>query len=224
MLLQNQYMIKAVVFDAGDLVYCRDDETLKPILDFLRERGHKVSAKQFIKAYDEHTLEMYKGKISKDGHLKKTLEYLKIKFDGKFFDEFAAVFRQNFSNIKIKENAYGSFEKIKSLGIKIGILTDTVTTEEKKWEWFRKINLAQFVDVIVCSSVTGHTKDEKEAYEAVLDKLNVSPQNVVFVGHKAYEMKGARLAGVKSASTKKSAGGDYYIRDISEILDLIESL
>ena len=217
-------MIKAIIFDAGDLVYYRDDETLKPILDFLGKNGYGISAKQFIKAYDEHALEVYKGKISKDEHLKKTLEYLKIKFDDKFFNEFAAVFRQNFSNIKIKENAHNTFEKIKSLNIKIGILTDTATTEEKKLEWLKKIDLARFVDTIVCSSVTGHTKDEKEAYEAVLNKLNISSQNAIFVGHKKYEMKGARLAGIKSVSTEKNAGGDYYIKDISEILDLIKKL
>ena len=142
-------MIKAVIFDAGDLVYYRDDETLKPILDFLRKSGYKVSAKQFIKVYDEYALQLYKGNISKDDHLKKALGHLKVKFDDKFFNEFASVFRQNFSNIKIKENAYISFERIKSLGIKIGILTDTATTEEKKWEWLKKISLAQFVDVFI---------------------------------------------------------------------------
>ncbi|MBI2654880.1 HAD family hydrolase [Candidatus Woesearchaeota archaeon] len=215
-------MIKAVIFDAGDLVYYRDDETLKLILDFLMERGHKVSAKQFIKAYDEYALQLYKNDISKDEHLKKTLEYLKIEFDGNFFNEFAAVFRQNFSNIKIKENAHSTFEKIKSLGIKIGILTDTATTEEKKWEWFKKIGLAQFVDVIVCSSVTGYTKDRKESYEAMLKKLNVKSFEAIFVGHKEYEMRGAKLAGIKSACIEKSAKGDHYIKDISEIIGLVK--
>lgn len=214
-------MIKAVIFDAGDLVYYRDDETLKPILDFLGKKRN-ISAKEFIKAYDEYALQLYKGNISKDDHLKKTLEHLRIKFDDIFFREFASIFRQNFSNIKIRENAYTSFEGLKSLGIKIGILTDTVTTEEKKWEWLRKINLTQFVDVIVCSSITGYTKDQKEAYEAILKKLKINASEAIFVGHKEYEMKGARLAGIKSASIEKSAKGDYYIRDISEIVGLIK--
>lgn len=216
-------MIKAVLFDAGDLVYYRDDETLKQILNFLRKKK-KVSANQFIQSYDEYALQLYKGNMSKDEHLKKTLEHLKIKFDENFLNEFAAVFRQNFSNIKIRENAYPVFEELKSLGLKIGILTDTATTEEKKWEWFKKINLAQFVDVIVCSSVTGHTKDEKEAYEEVLNRLNIKPSEAVFVGHKKYEMKGTKLAGIKSVSMEKDAGGDYCIKDISELIALIKKL
>ena len=215
-------MIKAVIFDAGEVVYYRDEETLKPILDFLKKNRINVSGKQFIKAYDAYALAAYKGNISKDEHLKKTLQFLKIKkYDDEFFNEFAKVFRKEFSNVKIKESTYKTFEKIKSLGIKIGILTDTLTTEEKKWEWLRKINVAQFIDAVICSSVTGYTKDEKEAYESALQKLSVNNEDAIFVGHKKYEMKGAKLAGIKSISMEKDAGGDYYIKDISEILDLL---
>jgi len=217
-------MIKAVIFDAEDVIYYRDEETLKPIINFFREKGYNILAEKLKKSLDEYKLAAHKGKISKDEHLKKTLEFLKIEFDEKFFDEFAKVFREHFSNIKIKENAYEVFKRIVSLGVKIAILTDTLSSEEKKWEWLKKINLAQFVDVIVCSSVTGYTKDQKESYEVVLKKLNVNSSEAIFVGHKDYEMKGARLAGIKSASIEKSAKGDYYIRNISEIVGLIKKL
>ena len=217
-------MIKAIIFDAEDVIYYRNEETLKPIIDFLKERDYNISVEQLKKAQDKHKLAAFKGKISKDEHLKKTLEFLNIKFDDNFFNEFAQVFRKNFSNIKIKENIAKIFEKIKSQNIKIAILTDTFTTEEKKWKWFKSINVAQFIDVIVCSSATGHTKDEKEAYEAVLQKLDLKPEEVIFIGHKEYEMQGAKLAGVKSVSIEKNIGEDYYIKDVSEILDLIKKL
>ena len=217
-------MIKALIFDAEDVIYYRDEETLKPIIDFFKEKGYDISAEQLKNALDEHRLESYKGKLSKDEHLKKTLKVFKIKFDDNFFNEFAKIFRKNFSNIKVKENISEVFEKIKVYGIKIAILTDTFTTEEKKWEWFKNINVAQFIDAIVCSSATGHTKDEKEAYEITLKKLNLKPNEAVFIGHKEYEMCGAKLAGVKSISIKKGVGEDHYIKDISEILDLIKKL
>lgn len=217
-------MIKAIIFDAGEIVYYRDEETLKPIIDFLKKKCLSISTKQFKKALDEYILEAYKGRISKDEHLKKTLEVLNIKFDSGFFNEFVQVFRENYSNIKIRENISEVFEKIKSSDIKIAILTDTFTTEEKKWEWFKGINVAQFIDVIVCSSVTGHTKDEKEAYETALQKLRIKPEDAIFVGHNEYEMKGSKLAGIKSISLEKNIGEDYYIQDISKILDLIKNL
>jgi len=214
-------MIKAVIFDAEDVIYYRDEETLKPILDFFKKGNFHISAQQLKNALDEHRLESYKGNISKDMHLKKALEFLKIKFDDKFFNEFAGVFRKNFSSIKVKNDILDVFKKIKSMGIKIAILTDTFSTEQNKLEWFKKISLAQFIDIIVCSSATGHTKDEKEAYEITLQKLSLKAEEVIFVGHKRYEMQGAKLAGIKSVSIEKNVGEDYYIRDISKILNLI---
>ena len=214
-------MIKAVIFDAEGIIYYRDKETLKPILKFLEKSGIKITSKQLENALDEYRLESYKGRISKDEYLKKALAFLNIKDNDKFFNEFADVFRKNFSNIKVKENISKVFEKLKSEGIKIAILTDTFVTEQKKWEWFKGMNIDQFIDIIICSSVTGHTKDEKEAYEITLQKLNLKPEEVVFVGHKKYEMQGTKLAGIKSFSIEKNVGEDYYIEDISEILNLI---
>ena len=217
-------MIKAAIFDAGDIVYYRDEETLKPILDILNKNGFNISAKAFLKAYDKHSLALYKGQISKDDNLKKVLKFLKIKFNERLFNQFAKVFRKNFSNIKIKENIYKIFEKIKSKGIKIAILTDTFSSEGKKWEWFKSINIAQFIDIVISSSATGYTKDEKEAYMTTLQRLNLKPKEVIFIGHKKYEMKGAKLAGVKTVSLEKGTGADYYVSDVSDILNLIKKL
>ena len=215
-------MIKAVIFDAGDVVYYRDEETLKPLLDFFKKNKFKIPVKVFLKAYDENSLELYKGKVSKDENLKKVLKSLKITFDNNFFSQFAKIFRECFSKIKIKDDVYETFEKIKAKGLKIAILSDAFSTEEKKWGWLRGINVAQFVDVVVCSISTGHTKDEKEAYEIVLNKLGLKPNEAIFIGHKEYEMKGAKLAGVKVISLEKGIGEDIFIDDISKLAGLIK--
>ena len=215
-------MIKAVIFDAGEVIHYRDGKTLRPITDFLKKKGYNISPDKLKKAYDEDVLSAYKGKISKDEHLKKILEFLKIRYNDNFFTEFANIFREYFSTTKLTKNIPNVFEIIKSMGIKIAILTDTFSTEEKRWEWFKNNNLAHHIDYIFCSSVTGHTKDEKEAYETVLQRLNLKPDEVIFVGHKKYEMQGAKLGGIKSVSLEKGVGGDYYIKGISEILELIK--
>ena len=68
---------------------------------------------------------------------------------------------------------------------------------------------------------------KKPSGEGILkacEKLGIKPNEAVFIGHKEYEMCGAKLAGVKSISIKKGVGEDHYIKDISEILDLIKKL
>jgi putative hydrolase of the HAD superfamily len=214
-------MIKAIIFDAEDVIYYRDKETLKPIIDFFKQKGIKIDAEQFKTALDKFKLDAYKHKISKDEHLRKTLEIIKPGFDEKLYNEFVKVFRERYSEFKVNKNIMNIFKKIKSQNIKIAILTDTFATEEKKWEWFRSINLAEFIDVIACSSMTSYTKDEKEAYVAVLRKLNLKANEAMFVGHKEYEMKGAREAGIRSVSLEKGVGEDCYIKNISMILNLI---
>jgi len=217
-------MIKGIIFDAEDVIYYRDDETLKPILEFFKEKGFDISSESLKHALDENKLDTFKGRISKDDHLRKTLEILQIKFDDNFFNDFAKIFREEYSNIKIKEKIHEIFETLKNQRIKIAILTDTSASEQKKQEWLESINVAQFIDVLVCSSVTGHTKDEKESYETVLQKLNLKAEEAVFVGHKEYEMQGAKLAGVKSISIEKGIGEDHYVQDISEIPNLIQKI
>ena len=213
--------IKGILFDAEDVIYSRDEETLKPIISFFKENGLNITTAGFRGAYEEYKLDVYNGKISKDDHLRKVLEYLKIKHDNIFFEKFANVFRQTYSNIKIKEGVKVVFEELKQKGIKIGILTDTFANEKKKWEWFREIGLDKFIDSIICSSETGFTKDKKEAYMIGIKRLGLEPNEVFFVGHQKYEMDGARKAGVKSVSIVWGIGEDMYIDNLNKIIDLI---
>ena len=217
-------MIKAVIFDADGVIYYRDRETLKPITDFFSRKKLRISAEKFQEAFDRNLIEAYQGKISKDLHLKKTLGNLKINFDEKFFMEFAYVFRKFHPNTKKTKGIVSLFRKIKNIGMKIAILTDTFTTEEKKWESFSKIGIAKYIDAVICSSATGYTKNEKEAYSTATRKLRIRNSEAVFVGHRKYEMDGARKAGVTAISLEKDIGGDFYASSISKIPGILKKL
>ena len=209
--------IKAILFDAEDIIYFRDEETMKPVTDFFRNNGFNIDFLDFKRAYEKYKLDMYKGKISRNEHLKKTLEELKIKFDDSFFQEFAEVFRQSHSNVKVNQDIKSLFERLKQKGIKIAILTDTSSSEREKRDWFRKIELDNFIDAIICSHDTSFTKDSKEPYLIALKRLNLKPHEVLFVGHCEYEMKGAKKANVKSVSLVKGIKEDIYIDNVSKI-------
>ncbi len=215
---------KAIVFDAEDVIYYRDEDTLRPITDFFAEKGCNVAAEQFMAAYGKHRLDAFKGKISKDDHLKKTLELLGVKFDESFFNEFAKVFREKYSSIKVNEKIFAVFENLKKNNFKIAVLTDTFSSKEKRMMDFKKIGVDKFIDVVVCSSESGFTKDEREAFEAVLKELNLNAREVIFVGHQAYEIQGAKKAGVTAVSLKKGCGEDFFIKDVSGLLQLIKKL
>ena len=166
-------------------------------------------------------MNLYKGKISKDEHLKKILRAFKCPSNKEFFDAFAGVFRENYSNIKINKRVRPVLNSLRKKNIKIGVLTDTFASEKKKREYFESIGLARFFDVVSCSSETGFTKDQKESYQDILRKLNLEPSESVFVGHKEYEMDGARKAKVRSISIIKGKGEDYFLSNLSKLGDLI---
>ena len=210
--------MKGVLFDAEDVLYYRDAETLKPIISLLSKHSYSVSAEQFKDAYEKDKLSLYKGMISKDEHLKKTLEHLHIRPDDAFFHTFRDVFRSAYSEIKVAMGIKQLFKKLQLRGIKIGILTDTFPSEKKKWEWFNKIGLDGHIAAIICSSESGFTKDQKEAYDLGAKKLGLGINDVIFVGHQRYEMLGARKAGMMSVSIVKGVGEDVYLNNLHDLM------
>ncbi len=214
--------IKAVLFDAEDVIYIRDSDTLKPLIDmFSTHKGINVSGREIVKANNIYKLDSFKGIITKDDNLKRTLELLKISYDDEFFQKFKEVFIPTYSNIKANEHAEYLLKKLKEEGIKIAIITDSYASEEKKWQMFRSISLDSYIDIIVSSNDTGFTKDHKEPYLKALEKLNLNTSEAVFVGHQQYEMDGAKKAGVKSISLGEKIKSDYFAENLKDILKII---
>jgi phosphoglycolate phosphatase-like HAD superfamily hydrolase len=54
-----------------------------------------------------------------------------------------------------------------------------------------------------------------------LKKLEMAPNEVLFVGHQRYEMEGARKAHVKTVSLVKNIGEDIFVENISKIINAI---
>ena len=130
-LTSNPSVIKGILFDAEDLLYYRDDKTIGPILSFFEENGFRIDYKSFRRAYEKDKLSLYKGTISKDQHLQAVLKNLEFKFDKSLFEDFKNVFRSTFSNIKVNKDIAPLFKRLKENSIKIGILTDTFSSEQK---------------------------------------------------------------------------------------------
>ncbi|MBW2341154.1 MAG: HAD family hydrolase [Deltaproteobacteria bacterium] len=217
----TQAAIKGMLFDADGVVYFRDEQTLMPILDFFKGKGVTLTAGEFEAAYGRRKLDAYKGRISKDEHLRETLNHLQIQYDSLFFNQFKETFRANYAAIKLGKGIRPLFARLKQEGLKIAVITDTFSSEEQKWRWFRRIGLDTFIDVIVCSSETGFTKDEMGSYAMALRKLNLKPKEVLFVGHQEYEMEGARKAGVTAVSLVKGIKEDIYVNSTDKLIHLI---
>ncbi len=214
--------IKAVLFDADQVIYIRDDETLRPLIQLLSAKGFNVSGEEITKANDKYKLDSFKGKLTKDDNLRKTLDLLNVPYDEKFFQQFKEVFIPTYSQIKVKGSVVPLFKKLKDAGIKIAIITDSFATEKHKWDMFKKIEVSDYIDCIISSNDTGYTKDQKEPYLIAIDKLNVGPNQAIFVGHQQYEMDGAKKAGVKSVSLGEKIKSDFFVERIEDIANILK--
>ena len=118
-----------------------------------------------------------------------------------------------------------TLKKLKVNKIKISILTDTIFSKKEKMSWFKNLGMEKYIDLIVTSNEINKTKDKRESYEECLKRMKLKNNEVVFVGHKQYEMDGAKKANVTSIAIKpisdKNIKSDYSIKSIKELLRLI---
>jgi HAD superfamily hydrolase (TIGR01509 family) len=111
---------------------------------------------------------------------------------------------------------------LKQRGFLLGIVTDTIYPVERKMRWLRQIGIAEFIDVVACSTVVGAHKPDPAIYLDVLQQARLTPDLAAFVGHDADELDGARRAGLATVAVnhKLGAKADYYARSLLDLLNV----
>ncbi|MEM0010764.1 MAG: HAD-IIIA family hydrolase [Candidatus Bathyarchaeia archaeon] len=127
--------------------------------------------------------------------------------------------KKNFSEVRIKEiinNVYAMFNKaelksldkaelmdaslktlaeLKSLGLKIGIVTNSCSAYSKKI--IEKFSLDKYIDILVSRDDVTHHKPDPEHLLKALEALGVDSSEAVFVGDHFVDALCAKRAGVK---------------------------
>ncbi|MCS7106128.1 MAG: HAD-IA family hydrolase [Candidatus Aenigmarchaeota archaeon] len=107
--------------------------------------------------------------------------------------------------VKLYKNRKKVLEKVKSKGIKIAILSDTVHPLRWRLELFAKLGLkkGKHYDKLFLSNLLGYEKPHPKSYLKVLKYFEVKPEETLFVGHDKEEMKGAENVGIKAVFWKE---------------------
>ncbi|UCC85609.1 MAG: HAD-IA family hydrolase [Anaerolineales bacterium] len=111
---------------------------------------------------------------------------------------------------------------LKQRGFLLGIVTDTMYPLARKKRWLDQVGVAEFIDVIACSTVVGAHKPEPEMYLNALQQASLTPAESAFVGHDAEELDGARKAGMATVAVNHDPGtkADYYARSLVDLLNV----
>jgi HAD superfamily hydrolase (TIGR01509 family) len=111
---------------------------------------------------------------------------------------------------------------LKQRGFVLGIVTDTMYPIEWKMCWLDQVGVAEFIDVVACSTVLGIHKPDPAMYLNALQQAHLTPDESAFVGHDAEELEGARKAGMATVAVNYDPGtkAEYYARSLVDLLNV----
>lgn len=214
--------IRGILFDAADVFYKRDESTGSLAKRLLKERGYST---ELSATDEERQKELYHrangGHISAQAFWDEVLKMHGVASPG----ERAALVEQIMAQshqVHALPGAHETARALKQRGFILGIVTDTIYPLEWKMSWLEKAGVAEFIDVIACSSELGVHKPDPAIYLDAIRKANLSLDEAAFVGHDAGEIEGARKVGLKTVAVMSDphAQADYYADTLTDLLDI----
>jgi putative hydrolase of the HAD superfamily len=173
-------MIKAIILDWGGVLI--DD----PVPGFMAycSKFFAVPEEVFIKNTAKFYEDFARGKITESAFWGKACACLNVaepSVDSLLIEAFSSVYLE-------KSDVILFVSALKNKGYKIALLSNT---EMPMVDYFRKRNY-DFFDFTVFSCVEGFIKPEKEIYEITLGKLNMKPEETVFIDDKQENVLAAK--------------------------------
>ena len=211
--------VKAILFDAGNILYFRPrkKERLARFLEslhlepgpFLAEERKVIKEKAMI------------GEVSKRTYQEVYLRGLGVK-DGRLLAQAIALLEEDSNDVAFFEGARETLVELKRRGYLLGVITDTYHSHATKLVWLRKNGMDDVWDAFISSCEEGVRKPDPRIYHAALERLSLSPEEAVFVGHKKSELDGAHAVGLKTVAFNYENGveADHYIEHFSELMSL----
>jgi FMN phosphatase YigB (HAD superfamily) len=214
--------IRGIFFDAAGVLYCRPESTDRYVSNLLKEDGLSAAlAMEDQVCQKALRSQANRGQISPD----------------EYWDQFllahGVVTPERRRILVSKINAYSdnvlpipggreALAGLKQRGFVLGIITDTIYPLERKMRWLAKVGVAEFIDVVACSTALGVHKPDTAIYLSALQQAHLTPGESAFVGHDAEELEGAHKTGVATVAVNHDPGtkADYHARSLVDLLNV----
>lgn len=182
--------ISTVIFDFGGTLIRSSEPRLEKAVEFLLSRvapPHNLKPEDMLRFDETVFQDMLERRIP--GGLDFTLtQYLTllqaclgIRFDGDLEEiAFECWFRQY--EPKPEAGAVDCLRILKSRGVKLGVLSNTVLTRQCVELGLERLGMLDFFDVVLCSSDVAYRKPHSLIFRAILQLLNATPESTAMVG------------------------------------------
>jgi len=220
---------RAVLFDLGGTVI-RSEEPPRVFMKIFEANGMHVRLEDIAGAHAACQRELDTVEMARMGHdywvqwnlkmLKRLgligdLEPLARKIDTDWFE---------YAKVEPYPDAVETLHKLRSMGVKTGIVTNGLKRDYQTI--LAKTGLSDQFDVTVGTDDCHAAKPDKRIFTYALEKLNVRPDEAIFVGDShEYDYKGAEQAGLKPLLINRNGDStpeaDVIVR-LTQVLHYVE--
>jgi len=213
----DERKIRALIFDAGDILYFRPQRG-SGFAAFLKGLGLEISPNH-TRRKKEIEFQAYRGQITHDEYREAVVRMYDIT-EPKLLARGKQALIEDDANVAFFEGVPETLCALKEQGYLLGIITDTANSISAKLSWFERGGFGHVWDSIISSMDVGTRKPDARIYEAALKQLGLSPDQVIFVGHRSSELAGARAVGMQTIAFNydKDASADFFIEKFSDLL------
>ncbi len=214
--------IKGIFFDAADVFYYRLVSTNTFALNLLKQEGYatELSVENQMRQQALRS-QADSGRLGPDEYW---AQFLLMHGVAAPEERRTLVARINdySNNVLPISGGRQALAGLKQRGFVLGIVTDTMYPLEWKMRWLDQVGVAEFIDVVACSTVLGAHKPDPAMYLNALQQAHLAPSEAAFVGHDAGELEGARQVGLATVAVNYDPGAkaDYYARSLVDLLDV----
>jgi len=209
--------IRALLFDAGDILYHRPSAGQK-LNQFLIE---VLGEKKLVPVEERAALnaKAFRNQMNQDQFREGILRLYGIT-QPENIARGKLILQEEENDIQFFTGVRNTLIALKESGFLLGIITDTAQPVHVKLNWFEKGGFGHVWDTIISSQEVELCKPDPKIYQAALQQLGISSQQAVFVGHKASELDGARAVGMQTISFNYEPGvrADFTIEEFIDLL------
>ena len=215
-------MIKGIFFDAAGVLYCRATPTADFALGTLKEAGYAIEIPAEDLAYLQALhARASRGEMDHEAYWDQYLKKYGVE-DSATRIAFTTRIIAYSNEVSPVPGAREALQELKRRGFLLGIVTDTMYPLEWKRRRLEKAGVAEFIDVIACSTDLGVHKPDPRIYMSAVQQANLVPVESAFIGHLAIELQGAHAAGMVTIAVNFETGtqADHFCQSISDLPDL----
>ncbi len=127
----------------------------------------------------------------------------------------------SFASLELMPGAYELIYHLKTKGVKVGLISDTVLTKGRHLvPHLRRAGILHLFDYLVFSDEIGSLKPSKENFEAALKRLNASPDKAIHIGDFPWsDIEGAKATGMLAVQYVGAGGPEK--DNVHERADLV---